>query len=68
MDQIAEIPMSNDIIHTRNGWINSSTQNVTVPFGLQFDLSTDVARRSQLLVFVRYLANDCIKEDFLFYE
>ena len=39
-----------------------------VKFSLQLDESTDVANCCQLLVFVRYLKDNAIKEEFLFCE
>jgi hypothetical protein len=41
-------------------------KKVTLPFGLQLDESTDEARCSQLLAFVRYATEICIEEEFLF--
>ena len=38
------------------------------PFSIQLDETTDVSQCSQLLVFVRYVHADTIKEEFLFCE
>ncbi|XP_042228922.1 protein ZBED8-like [Homarus americanus] len=38
------------------------------PFSMQLDETTDVSQCSQLLVFVRYMHADAIKEEFLFCE
>jgi hypothetical protein len=38
------------------------------PFSMQLDGTTDTSQRSQLLVFVRYVHADAIKEEFLFCE
>ena len=35
-------------------------------FSLQLDMTTDVSNLSQLVVFVRYMKDDAIKEDFYF--
>jgi hypothetical protein len=74
--QIAEIPLSNDAISSRI--LNMSTdvldeimeehKKVTLPFGLKLDESIDEAKCSQLLAFVRYATETCIKEEFLFCE
>ncbi|XP_042901722.1 protein FAM200C-like [Parasteatoda tepidariorum] len=38
------------------------------PFSMQLDETTDISNYSQLLVFVRYVSLDTIKEEFLFCE
>ena len=38
------------------------------PFSMQLDESTDVSQCAQLLVHVRYMHADTIKEEFLFCE
>ena len=38
------------------------------PFSMQLDESTDIASNCQLLVFVRYVHKDSIKEEYLFCE
>jgi hypothetical protein len=43
-------------------------KKVTLPFGLQLDESTDEAQCSQLLAFLRYATETCIKEEFSFCE
>jgi hypothetical protein len=74
--QIAEIPLSNDVISNRIldmsadvlDQLMEELKKVTLLFGLQLDESTDEAQCSQLLAFVRYATETCIKEDFLFCE
>lgn len=39
-----------------------------VAFNMQLDKTTNVSQNSQLLVFVRHVHADTIKENFLFYE
>lgn len=41
-------------------------KNTTVKFSLQLDESTDVSSCSQLLVYVRYLKDESIRQEFLF--
>jgi hypothetical protein len=72
--QTAEIPLSKDVISSRI--LNMSAdvldqlmeelKKVTLPLGLQLDESTYEAQCSQLLAFVRYATETCIKEEFLF--
>jgi len=38
------------------------------PVSIQLDESTDVSQCAQLLVYVRYMHTDAIKEEFLFCE
>lgn len=74
-NQIVQIPLSNDI---RCRILDMSCdvlaqlveelKKVTLPFALQLDESTDEAQFCQLLAYVRYATNTCIKEDFLFCE
>ena len=42
--------------------------DTTFPFSMQLDETTDITQCSQLLVFVRYVHIDTIKEEFLFCE
>jgi hypothetical protein len=48
--------------------IMEELKKVTLPFGLQLDESTDEAQCSQLMAFVRYTTETCMKEEFLFCE
>jgi hypothetical protein len=74
--QIAEIPLSNDVISSRIldmsadvlDQLMDELKKATLPFGFQLDESTDEAQCSQLLAFVRYATETCIKEEFLFCE
>jgi len=73
-DKLSLIPLSNDTISCRiddmsHDILDQVVQDlVTSPikFSLQLDESTDVAEMSQLLVFVRYVKGEDIKEEFLF--
>jgi hypothetical protein len=68
--QIAEIPLSNDVISSRIldmsadvlDQLMEELKKVTLPFGLQLDESTDEAQGIQRLAFVRYATETCIKE------
>lgn len=53
--------LSNDIMATIIDEMKGSSM-----FALQLDESTDVASCSQLLVFTRYIKDDCVKEEYLF--
>jgi hypothetical protein len=72
--QINEIPLSNYVISSRILHMSADVldqlmeevKKVTLPFGLQLDESTDEAQCSQLLAFVRYATETCIKEESLF--
>jgi hypothetical protein len=72
--QTAEIPLSNDVIISRIldmsayvlDQLMEKLKNMTLPFGFQLNESTDEARCGQLLAFVRYATETCIKEEFLF--
>lgn len=74
--EIAKIPLSNDVIHSRIEDMSTDIVQQVIrelkesplPFSMQLDESTDVAQYSQLLVFVRYVNKDSIKEEFLFCE
>ena len=78
--KIQQIPLSNDIIHSR---IQDISQDISqdillqviqdikdspLKIGMQLDESTDVDSCSQLLVFVRYVKEQEILEEFLFCE
>ena len=68
-----QISLSNDTIKSR---IHEMSDNIkskvlskidTSPvFALQLDESTDISNLSQLLVYVRYVADERINEEFLF--
>ncbi|XP_042227387.1 protein ZBED8-like [Homarus americanus] len=74
--KIAAVPLSNDVIHSRIADITSNILKQVMeelaatpfPFSMQLDETTDVSQCSQLLVFVRYMHADAIKEEFLFCE
>ena len=73
-DKLSLIPLSNDTIRCRIDDMSVDIlaqvveDLVTSPtkFSLQLDESTDVAEMSQLIVFVRYVKGEEIKEEFLF--
>lgn len=72
--KLSQIPLSNDIISSRiDDMSNDILAQVVADlissptkFSLQLDETTDVSSLSQLAVFVRYVKDDMIKEDFLF--
>ncbi|XP_073456451.1 protein FAM200C-like [Aquarana catesbeiana] len=72
--KLSQIPLSNDTISDR---IEDMSKDILAQvvadlisspakFSLQHDETTDVSNLSQLAVFVRYVKDDVIKEDFLF--
>ncbi|XP_073485045.1 protein FAM200C-like [Aquarana catesbeiana] len=72
--KLSQIPLSNDTISDR---IEDMSKDILAQvvadlisspakFSLQLDETTDVSNLSQLAVFVRYVKDDVIKEDFLF--
>ncbi|XP_040583539.2 protein FAM200C-like [Lepeophtheirus salmonis] len=73
-DKFSQIPLSNDTISSRiNDMSNDILAQVVADlisspakFSLQLDETTDVSNLSQLVVFVRYMKEDVIKEYFLF--
>ena len=73
-NKLSQIPLSNDTISNRTDKISDYTLAQIVSdlisspakFSFQLDETTDVAGLSQLAVFVRYVKEDVIKEDFLF--
>ncbi|XP_054464244.1 protein FAM200C-like [Anoplopoma fimbria] len=73
-DKLSQIPLSNDTISSRiDDMSNDILAQVVADlisspakFSLQLDETTDVSNLSQLVVFVRYMKDDEIKEDFLF--
>ena len=70
-----QISLSNDTIKSR---IHEMSDNIkskvlskidsSLVFALQLDESTDISNLSQLLVYVRYVADERINEKFLFYQ
>ena len=72
--EIEKIPLSNDVIQSRISDMSlnilqqviSEMKNSQHPFSMQLDETTDCAQCSHLLVFVRYVNNSSIKEEFLF--
>ncbi|XP_040275794.1 protein ZBED8-like [Bufo bufo] len=72
--KLSQIPLSNDTISDR---IEDMSKDILAQivadlisspakFSLQLDETTDVSNLSQLAVFVRYVKDDVIKEEFLF--
>ncbi|KAM5138165.1 protein FAM200C-like [Mantella aurantiaca] len=72
--KLSQIPLSNDAISNR---IEDMSKDILAQvvadlissqakFSLQLDETTDVSNLSQLAVFVRYVKDDVIKEEFLF--
>ncbi|XP_042203602.1 protein ZBED8-like [Homarus americanus] len=74
--KIAAVPLSNDVIHSRIVDISSNILKQVMEelaatsflFSMQLNETTDVSQCSQLLVFVRYMHADAIKEEFIFCE
>ncbi|KAL7647917.1 UNVERIFIED_CONTAM: hypothetical protein RMT77_001527 [Armadillidium vulgare] len=71
--KIEAVSLSNDVIHSRIVEMSSSILNqvmeelaaTPIPFSMQLDEITEASQCSQLLVFVRYVYADTIKEEFL---
>ncbi|XP_075719811.1 protein FAM200C-like [Rhinoderma darwinii] len=72
--KLSQIPLSNDTVSDR---IEDMSKDILAQvvadlisspakFSFQLDETTDVSNLSQLAVFVRYVKDDVIKEDFLF--
>nr|DBA32953.1 TPA: hypothetical protein GDO54_000696 [Pyxicephalus adspersus] len=71
--QLSQIPLSNDISNRIEDMSKDILAQVVADlisspakFSLQLDETTDVSNLSQLAVFVRYVKDNVIKEDFLF--
>ena len=73
-NKLSQIPLSNVTISSRIDDMSNDTlarvgANLIyspAKFSLQLDETTDVSSLIQLAVFVRYVKDDMIKEDFLF--
>ena len=68
-----QISLSNDTIKSRIHEMSDNTKSKVLSkidssfvFALQLDESTDISNLSQLLVYVRYVADERINEEFLF--
>ncbi|GFS29371.1 protein ZBED8 [Nephila pilipes] len=74
--KLEAIPLSNDVIQSRIVEISCNILKQIInelkaspfPFSMQLDETTDISNCSQLLLFVRYVSADTIKEEFLFCE
>ena len=74
--KLESVPLSNDVIHSRIVDMSCNILKQVIdelaaspfPFSMQLDETTDISECSQLLVFVRYVHADAIKEEFLFCE
>ena len=73
---LESVPLSNDTIQSRIADISANIlkqvmeelKTTPFPFSLQLDESSDISNCCQLLVFIRYVHADTIKEEFLFCE
>ena len=73
--KLSQIPLSNDTISDRTEDMSKDILAQVVAhlisspakFSLQLDETTDVSNLSQLAVFVRYVKDDVIKEDFFYF-
>ena len=73
VDKLSQISLSNDTIKNR---IDEMSEDIKLQviknirnspyFSLQLDESTDISHISQLLVYVRYIRNSKVEEEFLF--
>ncbi|XP_046861512.1 protein ZBED8-like [Xenia sp. Carnegie-2017] len=74
--KLEAVSLSNDTISSRiidisNNILKQVMEELKAspfPFSMQLDESTDVSQCAQLLVYVRYMHADAIKEEFLFCE
>ena len=71
--KIQQVSLSNDTIKRRISQMSANVKHQVINeikaspmFSLQLDESTDVASCSQLLVFVRYVHTEDVKEEFLY--
>ena len=72
--KISLVPLSNDTIHDRIKDMSDDILKQVVEqiksspgkISLQFDETTDASQCSQLIVFVRYIYNNGVKEEFFF--
>ena len=71
--KIQQVSLSNDTIKRRISQMSANVKQqvineikASLMFSLQLDESTDVASCSQLLVFVRYVHTEDVKEEFLY--
>lgn len=71
--KIKQISLSNTTVQSRISDLSNDIMATVIDemkrssmFALQLDESTDVASCSQLLVFTRYIKDDCVKEEYLF--
>jgi hypothetical protein len=75
-EKLEAVPFSNDVIRSRIVYISFNISKHVIeglaalpfPFSMQLDETTSISQCSQLLVFVRYVHADAIKEEFLFCE
>ena len=73
---LKSVPLFNDTIQSKIGDISANIlkqvmeelKTTPFPFSLQLDESSDISNCCQLLVFIRYVHADTIKEEFLFCE
>ena len=70
--KIQQVLLSNDTIKRRISLMSTDIKQQVIAeigsspmFAVQFDKSTDVASCSQLLVFIRYIHKEDVKEEFL---
>jgi hypothetical protein len=65
------VPLLNDVIRSRMVDFKHVIEELAAspfPFSMQLNETTDISQCSLLLVFVRYVHADVIKEEFLFCE
>ena len=72
-NDIRKIPLSNDIVANRISEINKDQLDQLIgrikespKFSIQLDETTDNTKLAQLLVYVRYVYNESVEEEFLF--
>jgi len=73
VNDIRKIPLSNDIVANRISEINKDQLDQLIgrikespKFSIQLDETTDDTKLAQLLVYIRYVYNVRIEEEFLF--